>query len=191
MGGFGMFGMFAYIGGSPPVLIEHLHFSPAEYGMLFGASAAMFILASQISPRLLPRFGAGRILRVAALTYLAAAIVLASCAVLGVGGVFGIVPPIMVAMGCMGFVLPNAAVGALSRHATQAGSASALMGTMQFGLAALSGALVGVLADGTARPMAFLMLAAALAVVATDRIRGRLVPAGAKQKRELSSAGNN
>ena len=57
-------------------------------------------------------------------------------------------------MGSMGFVMPNTAVGALSRHAAQAASASALMGTMQFCMAAVSGVLVGYLGDGTARALA-------------------------------------
>ncbi len=171
LGGFGMFGMFAYIGGSPPVLIQRYHFTPPQYGMLFGVSAAAFIVCSQISPRLLPRFGAGRILRAAVSVYAAAALVLMLCAELDFGGVFGIVPPMMVMMGCMGMVLPNAAVGALSGHGSQAGTASAVMGTIQFTLAAISGALVGVLADGTVRPMAALILAAACAVVLMDRLR--------------------
>ena len=176
MGGFGMFGMFAYIGGSPPVFIQRLAFSPAQYGMLFGASAAMFIVASQINPRLLPRFGAARVLRTATSTYLAAAATLLACAVLDVGGMFGIVLPVMAAMGSMGFIMPNSAVGAMSRHAAQAGSASALMGTMQFCLAALSGLLVGALSDGTARPMAALMLAGALGAVLADRLRPKPNP---------------
>lgn len=189
MGGFGMFGMFAYIGGSSPVLIETFGVSPAQYGMLFGISAAAFIAGSQISPRLLPRFGAHIVIRVASTVYLLAAATLSLLAVLDVGGLWGIVPPVMVAMGCMGFLLPNTAVGALSRHAAQAGSASALMGTMQFCLAALSGALVGVLTDGTARPMAFLMLLGAGAVVFADRLRPP--PAGTKPTRQLTSAGDN
>jgi DHA1 family bicyclomycin/chloramphenicol resistance-like MFS transporter len=76
--------------------------------------------------------------------------------------------PILVCLGSMGFVNPGATVGALSRHAAHAGSASALMGTMQFCLGAVSGLLVGVLADGTARPMACLMLLGALAATAAD-----------------------
>src|SRR3954447_15833295 len=72
MGGFGMFGMFAYIGGSSPVFIQHFGVTPAQYGMLFGISAAAFIAGSQISPRLLPRFGAHRVIRAAATVYLAA-----------------------------------------------------------------------------------------------------------------------
>ena len=170
MGGFGMFGMFAYIGGSPPVFIQHLGFTPERYGMLFGLSAAMFIVGSQVAPRLLPRFGAPRVVRVASIVYVAAGLALLGAALLG-GGAVAVVAPVMVSMGCMGFIMPNAAVGALSRHAHQAGSASALMGTMQFTLAACSGLLVGALSDGTARPMAAMLLLGALGTVAADRLR--------------------
>lgn len=183
MGGCGMFGMFAYIGGSPPVLIQRFAFTPAGYGMLFGCSAGAFILASQVNPRLLPRYGAARIIRAGTLVYLAAAAALLACAVLDVGGPLGVVLPVVFAMGSMGFVMPNSAVGALSRHAAQAGSASAMMGTLQFCLAALSGVLVGLLSDGTARPMAALMLLGAIGTVAADRLRPKL-PAETKEKVE-------
>jgi len=175
MGGFGMFSMFAYISGSSPVLIQRFHFTPPQYGMLFGLSAGMFILASQINPRILPRFGAARVIRWGVSVFLVASVVLLACAVLDVGGAYAVVGPVMVIMGAMGFVMPNSAVGALSRHAAQAGSASALMGTMQFCLAALSGVLVGLLTDGTARPMAALMLAGAVCAFAADRLRPKPV----------------
>ncbi len=84
--------------------------------------------------------------------------------------------PIFFCMSSQGFSMPNAMVGALSRHAAHAGSASALMGTLQFGLAAFSGAAVGLLADGTVRPMALLMLAGALGAVICDLCRPK-VPA--------------
>lgn len=63
MGGCGMFGMFAYIGGSSPVFIQRFAFSPAAYGMLFGCSAGAFILSSQVNPWLILRFGAARVIR--------------------------------------------------------------------------------------------------------------------------------
>ncbi len=174
MGGFGMFGMFAYIGGSPPVFIQHFAFTPSQYGMLFGLSAGMFILASQLNPWMLMRFGSKRLVRGAVSVYLLATSVLLACAVVKVGGAAGVVVPVMCAMASMGFVMPNSAVGALSRHAAQAGSASALMGTLQFALAACSGVLVGVLSDGTARPMAAMMVVGAIGAVAADRLRPAL-----------------
>ena len=177
LGGFSMFGMFAYIGGSSPVLIERFHFSPTQYGMLFGISACMFIASSQVGPTLVRLFGTARLLRVATSAYLAGALVVLACALLDVGGVYGIVPPIMIVMGCMGLIMPSAAVGALSSHAARAGTASAILGTLQFSLAAISGALVGLLSDGTARPLAVLLVIGALAAITADRVR----PAPAKR----------
>ncbi len=172
-GAFGMFGMFGYIGGSAPVFIQHFGFSPAQYGMLFGASAGMFIIATQINPHILQRLGAPRVLRLALGCYVGSAAVLFGLALLGIGGPAAIVIPVMGALGSMGFVAPNTAVGALSRHAAQAGSASALMGTLQFTLAAMAGLLVGALTDGTPRPMAAIMLMGALGAFAADRLRPR------------------
>jgi DHA1 family bicyclomycin/chloramphenicol resistance-like MFS transporter len=62
-------------------------------------------------------------------------------------------------------------VGALSRHAGHAGSASALMGTLQFVLGAVSGLMVGLASDGTARPMAGLLLLGAVAATIADLCR--------------------
>jgi DHA1 family bicyclomycin/chloramphenicol resistance-like MFS transporter len=42
----------------------------------------------------------------------------------------------------------------MTPYGAVAGSASALMGTVQFGLGAAAGSLIGVFADGTARPFA-------------------------------------
>lgn len=174
MGGCGMFGMFAYIGGSSPVLIEHYGFTPLMYGMVFGCSAGMFILSSQINPSLILRFGPARVIRAGVSAYLLATCMMLALAVLHLGGAAGIVVPAVFAMGSMGLIMPNAAVGALSRHAAQAGSASAMMGTLQFCLAAASGVLVGALTDGTARPLAALMVLGAVGTVAADRLRPKL-----------------
>jgi len=84
-----------------------------------------------------------------------------------------LVLPLMVAMSCMGFVMPNTTVGALSRHAAHAASASALMGTMQFMMGAISGVAVGWLTDGTPRGMAALMLIGATGAVIADLYRPR------------------
>lgn len=173
MSGFAMFGMFAFLGGSPGVFIEEYHVTPAHYGMLFGSCATGLILASQINPLLLQRFGPARLLPIGVRVYFAATIALAIAAFSGRGGILAIYLPIVVAMSSNGFTNPNATVGALSRHAAHAGSASALMGTLQFVLGAISGSLVGVLDDGTARPMAALMLIGAAAATVADLCRPR------------------
>jgi DHA1 family bicyclomycin/chloramphenicol resistance-like MFS transporter len=178
LGGFAMFGMFAFLAGSPPVFIEHFRLSPAAYGGLFGCCAAGFILSSQISPRLLPLVGADRLIRVAVRCFLCATLALTVIAFAQWKGWMGpywlaVALPVAVSMASQGFTMPNATVGALSRHAAHAGSASALMGTLQFGLASSSGLIVGLASDGTARPMALLMLAGASGAAICDLYRPR------------------
>ncbi len=167
------FGMFAYIGGSPVVFIDHFHLTPAQFGGVFGLCAAWLIAASQVNPLLFRRIGTSRVLRGAVRTFLLAALALTLVALLDRGGPLAVMIPLFVNMACFGFVMPNATVGALSRHAAHAGSASAVMGTMQFLLGAVSGLLVGLLSDGTARPMALLMLAGAIGANIADLRRPR------------------
>ncbi len=180
LGGFAMFGLFAFIAGSPPVFIEEYQVGATVYGMLFGVSAAGFIAGSQVNPYVVRRFGAIAVLQVATWVYLAVTLVFAAFAFVGGFGVASVVLPVMAALFCLGFVNPNAAVGALSGHATQAGSASAVMGTLQFVLAAISGTLVGWLTDGTARPMAGLMVTGAICAVIADLCRPRRPPSTAR-----------
>ena len=166
-----MFSMFAYLSGSPPVYIELFGLSPPVYGILFGLCAAGFILGAQLNPMLLHRFGASAVLRVSVRLYLAANLVLCGLAFAGGFGVASVFVPVFLGMSTLGFIMPNTAVGALSRHAQRAGSASALMGTIQFVFAAVSGSLVGLLTDGTARPMAALMLLGSTCATVADACR--------------------
>jgi DHA1 family bicyclomycin/chloramphenicol resistance-like MFS transporter len=170
VGGFATAGIFAYLGGSPGVFIDLFHLSPAQYGALFGTCAAGFIISSQINPRLLPRFGASRVMRASVRVFAAAAVMLLA-ATAGPWGFLSIAVPVFVTMATQGYTMPNSVVGALSRHAAHAGAASALMGTLHFSLGAVAGLAVGLLADGTARPMAGLMLLCALCAAACDLLR--------------------
>ncbi len=173
MGGATMFSVFAFISGAPGVYIGQFGVSPGRFGLLFAISATGFIGASQLNPWLLHRFGAQRVVAYALRLSGAAVAVLTVLAVAGFGGLIGIFIPAAVALACTGLVFPNAAVGALSRHPARAGSASALLGTLQFGCAALGSALVGALANGTPVPMALLMLGGTAAALAAERARPR------------------
>ena len=173
MGAATMFSVFVFLSGAPGVYIEHFGVSPGHFGLLFAISATGFIGASQLNPWLLHRFGAQRVVAFALRLSGAAVVVLAIAAVTGIGGLPGIFLPAAVALACTGLVFPNAAVGALSRHPARAGSASALLGTLQFSCAALGSALVGALADGTPLPMGLLMVVGAAAALAAEMARPR------------------
>ena len=168
IGSFAMFGLFAYISGSPPVYIGLYGLSAPVCGLLVGLCSAGFIVGSQVNPHLIGRIGMGRTMRLCVRLFLGATLLLTGLAFTGGFGLWSVLLPIMLCTTSMGLVLPNATVGALSRQASNAGSASAVMGTIQFVLAAIAGGAVGILTDGTARPMAALMLVGAAFATLAD-----------------------
>lgn len=161
-GGLAMAGMFAYIAGSPFIFIE-LYGIPAEhYGWLFGTNAAGFIIAAQINAWLMRFRGPGFWLRRLSGLYLLCALSLLTLASLDAVPLWLLMIPLFLSMACLGCIAPNAAACAMARQGHQAGSASALMGSLQFAVAGLASALVGVLHDGSALPMAMVIAGCAL-----------------------------
>lgn len=153
-GAFSAAGMFAYIAGSPYVFIELYGVSPEHYGWLFGSNALGLVLASQVNGRLLHRrLGADRVLRIAGWAQAAAGLTLLAMAASGRGGLMGIMLPLFVYITCGGFVMPNATALAMAPFSTHAGTASALLGSVQFGLAACAALAVGALHAASAIPM--------------------------------------
>lgn len=92
--------------------------------------------------------------------------------------------------GALGFIGPNGTVMAFSRHAHQAGSASALLGTMQFSLGSLSSVLVGVLPGGGAIPTAIGMMTGVIGMVCANILRRRHTDQ-AEHEHEANKRGKN
>ena len=173
-GGIAMAGMFAYIAGSPFVFIK-LYDVPAEhYGWLFGSNAAGFILVAQINARLLANRGPAFLLARTIWIYLAAGVVLLGVSALHTQQLWPLLIPLFVCIASLGCIIPNASACAMSGQGARAGSASAMLGCLQFSVAAGAASLVGVLHNGTAMPMAMVItLCGVLAVilaVATRRV---------------------
>jgi DHA1 family bicyclomycin/chloramphenicol resistance-like MFS transporter len=167
------FGLFAYLSGSPTVFITFYHLPPSVYAVLFGAAASTYIVFSQLNVFVTRRLGLDRTLHVASTLYLASALtVLASCSIWHASP-FLFAALIAVTQGMNGFIMPTGTVGALTGHAAHAGSASAVMGTLQFLIGSSSGFLLAWLTDGTPLPMAALMVTGACAMKLADQCRPR------------------
>ena len=83
------------------------------------------------------------------------------------GGFAGILVPLFGYVASLGFVFPNSAALAMGPQGERAGSAAALLGTVQFSAATLASIAVGFFHDGTARPMsAVIAVCGALALLA-------------------------
>jgi DHA1 family bicyclomycin/chloramphenicol resistance-like MFS transporter len=149
-------GMFAYIAASPFVLIEGFGVAPANFGWFFGANAAALVAGAQLGPRLARRHGPAAVLRgaTAALAAIATALLAASLAGAGLWPVAGL---LCLYLGALGLVLPNSAALAMAPFGQAAGSASALLGLIQFGLGGFIAAGLGAVGATAAWPMALAM----------------------------------
>lgn len=173
-GGIAIAGMFAYIAGSPFVFIK-LYGVPAEhYGWLFGTNAAGFILVAQVNARLLARRGPAILLARAVWLYLVAGLVLLGVAALRPAQLWPLLIPLFICIASLGCIIPNASACAMSGQGARAGSASALMGCVQFSVAAGAAALVGLLHDGSAVPMAMVISLCGALVVSVALLTRRL-----------------
>jgi len=155
----GMAGLFAYIAGSPFVFITLHRLTPQHYAWLFGANAFGIVLASRVNHALLRRYSADALLVGANLAQVAAGVLLLAAAATGEGGAPGLAAPLFLYVACVGIVMPNSVALAMAPHRHAAGVASALLGVLQFSLAAAAAALIGALHSGGALPMAALILA--------------------------------
>jgi DHA1 family bicyclomycin/chloramphenicol resistance-like MFS transporter len=165
-------GLLAYISGSPFVFIELFHVPPERYGIFFGINAVGIISASQINRWLATRVDARRIVGVVLTVAMTASLVLLFDAYSGFGGFVGILVPLFCYIACHGFVMPNTTGLAMAPHGKVAGSASALLGTIQFVLGSMAAALVAVLANGTAVPLAAVIAGCGVAAFVTHHVAG-------------------
>ena len=150
-------GMFAFIAGSPFVYIELFGVPPEEYGLLFGANILAMAIANMINMRLIGHFQLFTIFRAGCTLAAVAAFVVLFSASTGFGGLAGIMMPVIVYIACIGFTGPNSNALALAHFPKSAGTANALAGALRFTIGGIATALVGMLHDGTAMPMAIVM----------------------------------
>ena len=149
----GFASFFIYLSNSSFVLINHYGLTPRQYSFAFSVNAASFIGASQLAGRLGHRYGLKRVVAVSV-----AGFALTMCAgsalnLAGVDNLATLIVMLMIGFGFLGLVIPSTTVMALEHHGEIAGAASALMGTMEMVSGAIVMALMGLVVDGTARPM--------------------------------------
>jgi DHA1 family bicyclomycin/chloramphenicol resistance-like MFS transporter len=146
--GTAMAALFAYVSGSSFVFQSRYGLSEQQFGLVFGVGAVGLIAATQLNVVLLRRLEPARILGFALVVGTAAGAALVLFAATGFGGLVAIVATLCVVLASAGLALPNAPALALSRHGETAGTASALLGSVQFGVGALAAPLVGMLGTG-------------------------------------------
>jgi DHA1 family bicyclomycin/chloramphenicol resistance-like MFS transporter len=166
--------LMSWLSGAPFAFIQGYGLSPRTFGLIFAAAIVLFTSCNLLNAKFAPVFGSARILRCAAVVPLVfgpAGFVLAlierqSGAVGWWPFLFVIVPHIAM----MALVVPNATAMALQRYPHMAGTASSLMGVMQYGIGSLFGVAVGQAFDGTMVPLTAALATAGVFCFASHRL---------------------
>jgi DHA1 family bicyclomycin/chloramphenicol resistance-like MFS transporter len=164
--------MFAYIGSSPFIVQELYGQSPETFALIFGVNALGLMAAAQSSGLLVGRFGARRLMRAGLVTASLGGLVLVGSAAVGTG-LWPVLVGFFLVVASYGLVAPNATALAMADQPHQAGSASALMGAIQFLTGALVAPLAGLGGTGSALPAAVVIAGCAWAALVVSLTLGR------------------
>ncbi|QEI05770.1 multidrug effflux MFS transporter [Pigmentiphaga aceris] len=175
IGAFGMSSFFIYLANSSFVLIGHYSLSTRMYSLAFSANALAFIGAAQLTSAMSRRMGLSRVIGIGITGCLIVVTSLFLISLAGVDSLLLMAAMLFVGFGFLGLVVPTTAVLAMELHGRIAGTASALMGTLQLVTGAVMIAIVSRFVDGTAVPMlgGIALCALIAAVIAFGTLRGR------------------
>lgn len=151
----GMSCMFAFITGSPFVLMQLHGVSPQHYGWLFGLVAVGIVLGAQLNRMVLAHSSPHRVLSFAVPVCVTAALLLLLSANTHSLLIFMVPLWLCIATGTM--INANSVAMAMRASGQYAGSASSLFGLMQLGLASFASSMVGVLHNDSPYPMVGIM----------------------------------
>lgn len=165
--GFSAASMFAYVAGSPFVLIQLLGASPAVYGGVFATTASCIVLGAFLSGRLMHRQPTRSILLAGLALTVVAPVAAGALLATGHATLAGITACIAVATFGFGLIVPAASQAALKPVPELAGTASAVLNSFQMmcmGLSSLFVSLLFAVLSGLAMPVVMLVFALASGV---------------------------
>jgi len=167
---------YAFITGSPFVYITYFRVDPQHYGWLFAVNIVGLMAVSLANRRLVHLYPLEVLLKRAVLVAALAALVLAFAVKMQTGGVVIIVITVFIFFSMNGVIAATSAAAALDEVPNVAGSASALMGSLQYGSGIISSLLLALLSDGTPWTMSwiialFTVISAAIALTTRVSVR--------------------
>ncbi|XXN65341.1 multidrug effflux MFS transporter [Enterobacter ludwigii] len=148
---------YAFITGSPFVYISYFGIDAQHYGWLFAVNVVGLMAVSMVNRRLVHRYPLESLLKVAVITATFAALIVALSAKLAFGGILMIILPVFVFFSMNGIIAATSTAAAMDTVPNMAGSASALIGSLQYGSGIISSLLLALLSDGTPWTMAWII----------------------------------
>ncbi|MBZ7987416.1 multidrug effflux MFS transporter [Campylobacter canadensis] len=153
---FAISSMFAYITSSSFIFIKEFNLSEQAYAILFGANALGFVIFANINAYLAKKIQIQKLLSYAVKIMFLASILMLIVASLKIFILFEMA--LFVSLAMLGFIMPNTTVIAMQRFKALSGSASALIGAIQFAFATFVSFLVGFLQANSAIALASVVI---------------------------------
>lgn len=157
---------YAFITGSPFVYIRYYGIDPQYYGWLFAINIVGLMGMSMVNRRLVQRHPLERLLKIAVAGAAVAAVALALVVKLQLGGIAAVVVCVFLFFSMNGIIAATSTAAALDAVPAIAGSAAALMGSLQYGSGIISSLLLTWFRDGTPWTMVWIMALFTLASAA-------------------------
>lgn len=150
---------YAFITGSPFVYIDYFGVAAQNYGFLFGLNIIGIMSLSFLNRKLVSRFALSKLLVVSSLVAFVASAVFFVLAWANMGGIWSVIMPMFVMFSMNGIIAACANAAALAAVPNQiAGSAAALLGSLQYGSGIISSLLLAVFSSGTLFTMAWIIV---------------------------------
>ena len=156
-GGFASSGLYAYLSGSPFVMMNLFGLSEKQYGWAFACLAMGLITGSQVNNILLKKYSSQTISKYALMIQAFMGIILMVLSFTNHLNLYSLLGCTFFYLASQGFVFPNTSALALNPFTKLAGSASAMLGTIQLSIGALASASVSFFHNNTALPMVTIM----------------------------------
>lgn len=150
--------VYAFIAGSSDIYINYFHVRPEVYSLLFGLNILGVSLMSMVNRHLVSRFNLSQLLLLSTSLAFIFSLLLVLMGVTHSFGLIGIVIPIFLIFSTNGIVAACANAAALNTVPDEmAGSAAALLGSLQYGSGVIPSILLAVFADKTAATMTIII----------------------------------
>ncbi|EJB0502207.1 multidrug effflux MFS transporter [Campylobacter jejuni] len=158
---FALAAMFAYITGSSFVFTQFFSLSEQQFALLFGVNALGFVICANINARLVLKYESEKILAKALMIMFISTVILLANAFFHPNFLLFELS-IFTSITMLGFIAPNTTTLAMARFKEHSGTASAVLGTVQFGFAGFISFVVGAINANTPIILAFVMCACVL-----------------------------
>ena len=150
--------LFAYISGSPFLFMEYYGLSAGAYSILFAVNALGMILFGQLQIFLYTRMDPYRLLLLGFMLHLLFIGLIGASVAADFHNITLMAALLFFAMSCTSLIFGGITAEIMfSVPHTQRGSASALLGVLQYTFGGLAGVLLGFLHDGTPWPFALIL----------------------------------